>query len=154
MGDVASVANIFIDISEISNIWYVSNYGSDDNNCHSTSAPCGNLQAVLDRAADGADIYVTSDSLSMYDRNSTVVFEHRHGVYIEQKCCMVNSSLSYSIRRTNGGSFTVTCSGFYHLQRYILYMIYINTKLMLIMYQKCVLCLVIYLIMDKPYITP
>ena len=54
MGDVDSVASIFICISEISNIWYVSDDGSDDNDCHSASTPCRNLQTVLDRATDGA----------------------------------------------------------------------------------------------------
>ena len=48
-----------------SNTWYVSDDGSDDNDCHSASTPCRNLQTVLNRAADGADIYVTSDTLSL-----------------------------------------------------------------------------------------
>ena len=50
---------IFFD-TVYSNIWYVSDDGSDDSDCHSASAPCRNLQIVLDRAANGADIYVTS----------------------------------------------------------------------------------------------
>ena len=123
MSDVASVVNIFINISEISNIWYVSDYGSDDNDCHSASAPCMNLQTVLDRATDGADIYVTSETLPINDKNCTAVI-HRNFYDISAKpqylkCCKVNSSLSYSIRKTDGGKFTVTCSGLYHLQGYI-----------------------------------
>ena len=43
----------------------MSDYGSDENDCHSVSAPCRSLQTVLNRAADGADIYVTSDTLSI-----------------------------------------------------------------------------------------
>ena len=92
----------------------MSDSGSDDNDCHSASSPCRNLQTVLDRAADGADIYVTSETLPINDKNCTVTID----IYYTPKnvtCCKVNSSLSYSIRRTNGGTFTVTCSGFYHL---------------------------------------
>ena len=54
-----------ITASQSVNIWYVSDFGSDDNNCHSASAPCRNLQTILDRAIDGADIYVTSNTLSL-----------------------------------------------------------------------------------------
>ena len=47
------------------NIWYVSDGGSDQNDCHTESTPCRNLQTVLGRAADGAAIYVTSTTLSL-----------------------------------------------------------------------------------------
>ena len=72
------------------NTWYVSDYGSDTNDCHSESAPCKNLQTVLDRAADGADIYVTSTMLSI---------------------CTVNSSISFNMSGINGLGINVTCSG-------------------------------------------
>ena len=55
----------FVDFKS-NNIWYVSDDGSDDNDCHSASAPCRNLQTVLNNATDGADIYVTFDTLSLY----------------------------------------------------------------------------------------
>ena len=47
--------------------WFVSDNGSDVNNCKTVSTPCKNLQTVLDRASDHADIYicVTSDTLSL-----------------------------------------------------------------------------------------
>ena len=52
-----------------SNIWYVSDYGSDANHCHVPTVPCKNLQTVLDRAAkmygDDAQIYVTSTSADL-----------------------------------------------------------------------------------------
>ena len=69
-----------------SNIWYVSDDGSDDNGCHSASTPCRNLQTVLNRATDGADIYVTSPTLSID--------------YIKKDGrCIISSSLSYTLRR-------------------------------------------------------
>ena len=75
----------------MSNILYVSDNGSDQNDCPMQSTPCQNLQTVLDRAMDGADIYVTSDTLSLYP-------------------CKVNSSLSYNIMRINGEKFSMMCS--------------------------------------------
>ena len=72
----------------------MSDEGSDENDCSTESTPCQNLQIVLDRASDGADIYVTSDTLSLED-------------------CKVNSSLSYNIMRINGEKFSVICSGLF-----------------------------------------
>ena len=82
----------FLDFTETcTNIWHVSDYGSDDNDCH--SAPCRNLQTVLDRATDGGDIYVTSDTLSLNSNRIRVrVLEY----------CTINSSLSYSLNSYNG----------------------------------------------------
>ena len=92
--------------SKLINIWYVSDDGSDDSDCHSASAPCRNLQTVLNRAIDGADIYVTSDSLSL-DR-------HRN-----EYGCEISSPLSYTISPLYNKMFTFTCqSGLYY--RYIL----------------------------------
>ena len=92
--------------SKLINIWYVSDDGSDDNDCHSTSAPCRNLQTVLDRATDGAYIYVTSDTLS--------VDGHRN-----EYGCEISSPLSYTISHLDNSMFTFTCrSGLYY--RYIL----------------------------------
>ena len=88
--------------SKLINIWYVSDDGSDDSDCHSASVPCKNLQTVLNRATDGADIYVTSDSLSL----------DGHG-------CEISSPLSYTISPLDNKMFTFTCqSGLYY--RYIL----------------------------------
>ena len=39
------------------------------------SAPCRNLQTVLDRATDGADIYVTSETLPFNDENCTIAID-------------------------------------------------------------------------------
>ena len=77
------------------NIWYVSNYGSDENDCHSASTACRNLQMVLDRATDGADIYITSDTLSL-GNDST---------------CIVNSSLSYTLSSYSNINTEITCGG-------------------------------------------
>ena len=86
--------------SVLSNIWHVSDDGSDDNYCHSASAPCRNLQTVLDRAADGADIYVTSNTLSLdYDDDDVI--------------CEIKSSLSYTLMSYHNTSIKVTCSGIY-----------------------------------------
>ena len=53
-------------------IWFVSDGGSDRYNCQTEYAPCKNLQTVLDRASDGADIFVTSETLSLDLVNDTV----------------------------------------------------------------------------------
>ena len=81
------------------NTWYVSEFGSDDNDCHSESAPCKNLQTVLSRATDGADIYVTSRSL---------LLDGRHRNYF---ACTISSPLSYTISHLYNTSFTFSCSG-------------------------------------------
>ena len=77
------------------NTWYVSNASSDDNDCHSASAPCRNLQTVLDRATDGADIYVTSHTLSL------------DSDYLNE--CEIGSPLSYTLSHLDNKLFTVTC---------------------------------------------
>ena len=87
--------------SQLINIWYVSDDGTDDNDCHSASAPCKNLQTVLDRATDGADIYVTSDSLSLDGSRS------------EYSWCVIDSTLSYTLGHVDNRSFQITCSGVY-----------------------------------------
>ena len=69
---------------------------SDDNDCHSTSAPCRNLNTVLIRATDGADIYVTSETLSLDG--------HRN-----EYGCEISSPLSYTISHLDNKLFTVTC---------------------------------------------
>ena len=84
----------------ISNIWYVSDYGSDENDCHSASAPCRNLQAVLDRATYDADIYVISPTLSL-----GMIIKRQGWEY----SCMVESSISYTITTYNETHFTPTC---------------------------------------------
>ena len=52
-----------LDVSQ-KEIWFVSDEGSDKYNCQTESTPCKNLQTVLDRVSDGAEIYVTSETLS------------------------------------------------------------------------------------------
>ena len=53
-----------LDVSQ-KEIWFISVEGSDKSNCQTESTPCKNLQTVLDRASDGAEIYVTSEILSL-----------------------------------------------------------------------------------------
>ena len=97
------------------NIWYVSDYGSDDNDCHSASAPCRNLQTVLDRAIDGADIYITSNTLSldfMIKNKSSIPNVSK---FYDFEYCVVQSNLCYSLRSYNGSLITLTCSGLYRI---------------------------------------
>ena len=93
----------------------MSDDGSDDNDCHSVSTPCRNLQTVLDRARDGADIYVTSNTLSL----DFVIMEVRYttGIFItERDTCVINSSLSYTLRSYHNATIKVTCPRmFYYL---------------------------------------
>ncbi len=98
---------IFSLVTGDSNIWYVSESGSDQNNCHTSSTPCRNLQTVLDRAADHADIHVTSETLSL-DAVHGFVWHEGHPT----ACCEVNSSASYSISGF-ASSFAVKCTGLF-----------------------------------------
>ena len=79
----------------------MSNDGSGDNDCHSESAPCRNLQTVLHRETDGADIYVISQTLSL-DSN---IHQCLYG-----PCCLVDSSLSYNLYGLYG-MVQLTCKG-------------------------------------------
>ena len=102
-----------------SNTWYVSNDGSDDNDCHSAAGPCRSLQTVLDRATDGADIYVTSDSLSLDGVHNVVWFSGMSGVFDPEmlNCCQLSSSLSFSLSSLNENLVNITCAG--HYSQYI-----------------------------------
>ena len=79
------------------------------NDCHSVSAPCRNLQTVLDRATDGADIYVTSDTLSL-DFVIKPYYDRFYGIF---EACTINSSLSYTVRSLSNSTIKVTCSHMY-----------------------------------------
>ena len=81
----------------------MSDYGSNGNDCHSASAPCRSLQTVLDRATDGADIYVTSDSFSLDGVHNVTRLPGVSGwVDSEMRnCCQLYSSLSYSLNSLN-----------------------------------------------------
>ncbi len=92
------------------NVWYVSDDGSDENNCHTASTPCENLQTVLDRAEDGADIFVTSDTLSLNKVTDRVWLEFYSAGSL-RSCCVINSSISYRLEALNAAGFKPTCSG-------------------------------------------
>ena len=108
----------------LNNTWYVSDYGSDDNDCHSESTSCRNLQTVLDRATDGADIYVISPKLSLdavytnttvyqyYVTNNDYEFANYNNETLAS--CLVTGSISYSISSMDGSPVNVTCSGQYN----------------------------------------
>ena len=97
MNDQLHIVIYFFLETLYSNIWHESDPDSDDNDCHSASAPCRNLQIVLDRVTDGADIYVTSKALSLGG--------HR--------ICVIKSKLSYTLRSLSNCTIKVTCSGMY-----------------------------------------
>ena len=78
-----------------SNIWFLSDDGSDDNDCHTVRTPCRNLQTVLDRATDGANIYVTSNTL-------TLLCNHKFS-------CWINSTISYRLTSLTNGPITFSC---------------------------------------------
>ena len=94
---------LYASAPKISNIWYVSDDGLDNNDCHSARTQCKNLQTVLDRATYGADIYVISPTLSL-----GMIIKPCH-VYEKWNCCAVESSLSYTITTYNETYFTPTC---------------------------------------------
>ena len=92
-----------VSATNISNIWYLSNYGSDDNDCHSARTPCKNLQTVLDKTTDGAVIYVLSLFLALDMNIQPCHYNER------RECCTVESSISYTITTYNETYFTPTC---------------------------------------------
>ena len=109
----AEIFTMFLSVSafNISNIWYVSDYGSDGNDCQVESAPCRNLQTVLDRGTDGADIYVTSFTLSLHMVTEECLKKPRFLWFKNKKltCCTVESNISYTISSYNERYFTTSC---------------------------------------------
>ena len=91
-------------------MWFVSDYGSDDSDCLSESTPCRNLQTVLDRATDGADIYIISDKLSLDHVHGVATFPHTMEVH---DCCQLSSNISYSLSSLNENLVNITCIGQY-----------------------------------------
>ena len=113
------------------NIWFVSDKGSDENNCQIESTPCRNLQTVLVRASDNADIYSTSDTLSLDLANDT--FWYKMSLWGEPYtafCCLIKSSLSYTLRSITGTETDIFCSGEQKLKnkRVSAYPFLVNTK--------------------------
>ena len=95
-------------------IWFVSDEGSDKYNCQTESTPCKNLQTVLDRASDGAEIYVTSETLSLDLVNYTLWYKIPFWSWtVTGSCCLINSSLSYTLRNINGTETNIICSSKY-----------------------------------------
>ena len=96
-------------------IWFVSDEGSDQYNCQTESTPCKNLQTVLDRASDGAEIYVTSETLSLDLVHDTVWYKMGYlgTSAITGSCCLINSSLSYTLRSINETKTNIICSSKY-----------------------------------------
>ena len=104
---------VTLDVSQ-KEIWFVSDEGSDKYNCQTKSAPCKNLQTVLDRASDGAEIYVTSETLSLDLVNDTVWYKIAFWSWtVTGSSCLINSSLSYTLRSINGTKTKIICSSKY-----------------------------------------
>ena len=113
------------------NTWFVSDEGSDENNCQIESTPCKNLQTVLDRASNDADICVTSDTLFLDLVNDTVWYKMSPwSGQITGSCCLINSSLSYTLRSITGTKTDIFCSGEQKLKNKIVfaYPFLVNTK--------------------------
>ena len=62
------------------NVWYVSDEGSDFNDCQDESAPCRDLQSVFDAAEDRAAVYVLSERLSVGTSIETRISFHITGM--------------------------------------------------------------------------
>ena len=93
-------------------IWFLSDEGSDRNNCQTESTPCKSLQTVLDKASDGAEIYVTSKTLSLDLVNDTVWYKMSYWRWpVTGSCCLVNSSLTYTLRSISVTKTSIICSG-------------------------------------------
>ena len=94
----------------------MSDDGLDDNDCHSASAPCRNLQTVLDRAANGADIHVTSPTLSLnkVHRNVSIHVQQKSATSAESVYgmgCIVESKISFKLSSNLFTTVHTTCSG-------------------------------------------
>ena len=112
--DSVSQIHGILDLSQ-KEIWFVSDGGSDRYDCQTASAPCRNLQTVLNRASDSADIYVTSETLSLDLVNDTVWYKMAFwGNYAKTgSCCLINSSLSYTLRSISRNKTDIKCSSEY-----------------------------------------
>ena len=111
--DPMSETHGILDVSQ-KEIWFVSDEGSDGYICQTASTPCKNLQTVLDRASDGAEIYVTSDTLSLNLVYDTLWYKIPYwSSPLTGSCCLINSSLSYTLRSINGTITNITCSSKY-----------------------------------------
>ena len=111
--DSISETQGILDVSQ-NEIWFASDEGSDRDNCQTESTPCRNLQTVLDRASDGAEIYVTSETLSLDLVNDTVWYKMPFWRRpTTGSCCLINSSLSYTLRSINETKTNITCSSKY-----------------------------------------
>ena len=95
----------------------MSDDGSDDNVCRSEFTPCKNLQTVLDRATDGADIYITSPTLSLNKVHRNVSFHfqrtaaHTFAHSVVGLGCVVESRISFKLCSTLHTAVHVLCSG-------------------------------------------
>ena len=77
---------------------FVSDEGSDRDNCQTESTPCKNLQTVLNRASDGAEIYITSEIFHLDLVDETFWYKMANGGSpLTGPCCLINSSLSYTL---------------------------------------------------------
>ena len=111
--DPMSETQGILDVSQ-KEIWFVSDEGSDRYNCQTESSPCKNLQMVLDRSSDGAEIYVTSETLSLDLVHDTVWYKMPFWeTSMSESCCLINSSLSYTLRIINGTKSNIICSSKY-----------------------------------------
>ena len=96
-------------------VWFVSDGGCDKYDCQTESTPCQNLQTVLDRASDGAGICVASETLSLDLVDDTVWYTMTFwdNFALIGSCCLINSSLSYTLSSINGTKIKITCSSEY-----------------------------------------
>ena len=79
------------------NIWYVSEFGTDDNDCRSEFSQCRHLQTILDRARDGAQIYVTSGRL-LLSRGKKTASMPKHIAYEKSRQCPLVAGISFTLR--------------------------------------------------------
>ncbi len=83
----------------------MSDNGSDEDDCQTTSAPCKNLQTVLDRAGDGADIHTISPTLSLGAENCSL------SNIGKIPCCEITSNISFTLKGEKETPVELTCSG-------------------------------------------
>ena len=98
-----------------SNIWYVSDDGSDENDCHSPTVPCRNLQTVLNRAKDDADIYVTSPKLSVdkvYRNETFILSKLTNKESLFGLSCIIESGISFRLSSPFYSTIHLSCSGY------------------------------------------
>ena len=115
-------------LAEVS-VWYVSNDGDDTADCQTVRSSCRNLQTVLDRAEEGAHIYVVPETLVLKSQLCLLKLNWFYQLFSpkdveeearETPCCLINSSKSYTLTGLSNSTYNISCQGWFFHQNHSL----------------------------------